>query len=257
METNKRVLAETSPDLFSDQTPKKPIYTKMADSFSWEIFDKKLNDALASQLENVVRKEDLAFISSEIQLLRSENARLQKELSDMKFRMEQVDKSSRRFNVVVRGLKSKFVAQAQDEFNQICLDKLKTNVNVVEARQIASGKAFLFTLNSALEVNNVMNCRRSLFGTHIFIDKDCTNEERNKQYLIRQIGKNVKKVDTKAKVRYGGTRIYVNDRPFTAGCNQIVASCSMDADFLSGLLEKANFVCEIIVKNQRYVQNPN
>ena len=153
--------------------------TPTTDCFSWEIFDRKLNDALEINLVNVVRKEDLAAISLELQQLRSDNTRLQKELSEMKFRLEQVDKSSRRNNVVVRGLASRFVSQAVVEFNKLCSDKLRTNVNVVKASQISSGRAFLFTLNSALEVNKIMESRRSLFGTSIYIDKDCTTDERN------------------------------------------------------------------------------
>ena len=120
----------------------------------------------------------------------------------------------------------------------------------MESRQIASGKAFLFTLNSGLEVNIIMSNRRSLIGTNIFIDKDCTAEERNKQYLIRQIGKNVKKSCSNAKVRYGGPRIYINDKPYTAENNQIVASSSVDAEYLSTLLDKAQFVCKVVVKKQ-------
>lgn len=294
MDAPKRSLQQTSPDIFAENTPKKhSAFNKMIRSddnaattsataaitsasnnssattaaiptannnynmncFSWDVFDAKLNNALDSKLENVVRKEDIAPISAEIQQLRLENTRLQKEVQIMKSRLESVDKSSRRNNIVLSGLTSEFVPQALTDFKKLCTDTLKIAVNVVEARKIASGKSFVFTLNSPLEVNSILTKRRLLFGTSVFIDKDYTADERNKRYFLRQIGKNVKLADKHIKVRYGDHRIFVADKPFTSNGDHIVAGSKADAEFLSNLLSKVNYVCNIIVRDSHKPAN--
>lgn len=280
MDASKRSLEQTSPDLIFDNTPKKRTASNNMfrndesattssnaaaltnnnttattaamppanmNCFSWDVFDEKLNKALDSKLENVVRKDDLAPISTEIQQLRSENTRLQKELQNMKGRLESVDKAFRRNNIVISGLTSEFVPQALNEFKKICADPLKVSVNVVEARKI--GKSFILTLNSALEVNSILAKRRFLVGSSIFIDKDYTAVERNKRYFLRQIGKNVKLADKNIKVRYGDQRIYVADKPFASNEDKVIARNKEDAEFLRKILFKVNYECNIVVRD--------
>lgn len=288
MDAPKRNLQQTSPDIFDDNTPKKhSAHTKMAhntektdytsvlanvtmaggndiarptptatppttvDCFSWAVFDLKLNNALDAKLETVVKKDDIASIATEIQQLRNDNTRLQNELQIMKSRLEQVDKASRRNNIVISGLGSKSVPQALGDFKKICNTTLKTDVNVVEARKIAAGKSFLFTLNSATEVNAVLSARRFLVGSKIYIDKDYTADVRNKRYFLRQIGTNVKKVNKHIKVRYGDYRIFIDDKPFSFTGEKIIAVNNSDAEFLKNLMSKANYECNIEVKDSQ------
>lgn len=292
METPKRNLQQTSPDIFVENTPKKPTTRPtmsatntapanvgvntvstaaavnfvaagattltaaattappVADCFSWE----KLSDVLDAKLENVVKKDDLASVSNEVRDLRCQNNRLQQELQTMKSRLEQVDKASRRNNVVVSGLKSKFVQHALKEFDDICASTLRVAVNVVEARKIASGKSFLLSLNSAKEVNEVLSARKNLTGSNIYIDKDYTMDERSKRYFLRQVGKNAKNADRQIKIRYGDSRLYVDDKPFYCADEKIIAANKADAEFLRKLLSKANYACDIEVKE---VTKPN
>lgn len=221
--------------------------------FSWDVFDEKLNKALDSKLENVVRKDDLAPISTEIQHLRLENTRLQNELQNMKSRLESVDKASRRNNIVLSGLTSINVSQALDEFKKMCTNTLKVSVNVVEARKI--GKSFLLTLNSPLEVNSILSKRRFLIGTSVFIDKDFTADVRNKRFVLRQLGRNVKLSDKNIKIRYGDHRIFIADKPFSCNGDKIIAVNNADAEFLKKLLSKSNYECNIEVNDYKKHNN--
>lgn len=289
MDAQKRNFEQTSPDGFVDNTPKKhylcnskmihntlaatnssvsnikaaaqneyqpPPAAPVADCFSWAMFDMKLNSALDAKLECVVKKEDLVPISTEIQQLRNENNRLQKELQVVKSRLEIVDKASRRNNIVVSGFKSSFVPEILNEFKEICATTLKVSVNIVEARRIASGKSLLLVLNSPLEVNDIIAVRRRLAGTNIYIDKDFTAEERSNRYFLRQIGKSVKKADKHAKVRQGDHRVFINDKPFSCVGEKIIASNKSDAESLRKLLSTVNFECVIDVKPQHYSTVP-
>lgn len=279
MDAQKRNLLQTSPDIFIVSTPKKQHKmncnkvvntgvsvaasnnnttpsTTNGDCFSWAVFDSKLNAALDNKLENVVKKEDLSPITADIQLLREENIRLQKELEMMKNRLEQVDKTGRRNNIVVSGLASKFVPQALEEFKKLCELKLKVSVNVVEVRRIASGKSFLLTLNSIMEVNAILSSRRLLIGSNIFIDRDYTFDERNKRYLLRQLGKTVKNADKNMKIRYGDYSIFINDKPYTYDGDKIIAANKSDAEMLKNVLAKVGFVCTINVKGHTPVNIP-
>lgn len=260
MDSQKRNLLQTSPDIFSSTTPSKHVKMNVStnnngvptassgDCFSWAMFDIKLNTALDNKLENVVKKDDLAAITTDIHQLRDENIRLQNELKIMKNRLEQVDKAGRRNNIVVSGLGSRFVPQALDEFKKLCELTLKVNVNVVEVRRIGSGRSFLLTLNSILEVNSILSSRRLLVGSNIYIDKDYTFDDRNKRFLLRQLGKQVKNADKFIKIRYGDYRIFINDKPYSYDGDKITAVCKSDADFLKTILSKVNFVGSIDVK---------
>lgn len=281
MDRHKRTLEQTSPDLNKANTPKKILIKRnittnktsktnsesnyivnfrknntafstmaAADCFSWSIFDQKLNTALDEKLKSVVKKEDLAPISAEIQQLRSENTRLQKEIQTMKNRLEAVDKASRRNNVVVSGLKANNVSDALTEFKDMCNYTLKTNVNVVDVHKIANGKSFIFLLGSPMEAKAITAQKRLLVGSKIYIDKDYTADERSKKYFLRQIGKNAKIANNCVKVRHGDHRVFINDKPFSWAGGKIIAANNLDAIFLRDLLFKANFECEIGVKSQ-------
>ena len=191
METAKRSLEETSPE--TNISAKRPIKmingssgasgsassgaknSSTADCFSWDMFDKKLSTALDSaldkKLDNVVKKDDIAPITGELKQLRLENTFLKNEVKTLRNRLEFIDRSARKNNIVLSGISSNNIPQALEEFKKICQHHLKVEVNVVEARKLNSGKSFLLTLNSALEVNSVMANKKSLMGKKSILTK--------------------------------------------------------------------------------------
>lgn len=277
MDATKRSLQKISADYFLENTPKKhSTVNKMdsqtsavvgnnilpggstivsSDSFSWAVFDQKLNNALDVKLESVVKKEDIAHFSQEIEQLRCENKQLRNDLLIMKNKLEQVDKSSRRNNIVVRGLTGNTVASAVKDFKVLCDTTLKAAANVMEARKIANGKSFLLTLNSALEVRSVLSSRGSLAGSNIFIDKDYTEHARSIRYFLRQIGRSAKNVNKRLTIRYGDLSIIIDDKSFYCADNTIFARNIADAEYLRDLMGKAKFQCNIEVKETQHNSN--
>lgn len=227
--------------------PGTTLPTTTADCFSWSMFDMKLNNVLDAKLVNIVKKDDIAPITYEIQQLRKENIDLKNEVHALKGRMEQIDKACRRNNIVLSGVPCNNVSQALAEFNRLCNQTLKVAVNVVVIRKLNSGKSFLLTLNSAMEVNAVLSNRRNLSGSNIYIDKDYTTDVRNKRFFLRQFGRNIKKADNTLKVRFGDYRIFINDKPFTCSGEHILAFNKADAVFLQNLVDKASLNFTIVV----------
>lgn len=227
--------------------PLTALVSDMSDSFSWAMFDAKLNTALDIKLQDVAKKSDLQSICVEIQQLREENAHLKEDLKLMKSRLEHVEQYSKRSNIVVTGLNANLVKPAIVEFEQLNSTILKTSINVTDVRRLPTGNGFVFSLNSALEADAVIAARAKLKGSSIFIQKDSTAEERHKMYNLRQLGKNIRKIDGSLKIRHGHSRIYINDKMFTWANGNAITSKAADADFLRRLVAKANYNCNVIV----------
>lgn len=224
--------------------------THSCDIFSWDVFELKLGNMLDKKLEDVAKKDDLTPLRLEIEQLRNENVRLKEELDVMNNKLEHVDRISRRSNIIVSGLQSTNTRQATDDFNSICSRTLQTNGHVVESRQIKTkdGFSFVFTMESPLQVNNIIAVKKRLDGSAIYIQKDYTSGERQMRYNLRLLGKSIIKLDKKIKVRYGETSIYINDKVFSWRNGFYEAKQNKDADFLRGLMKKLNIECNVTVK---------
>ncbi|XP_075147366.1 uncharacterized protein LOC142221496 [Haematobia irritans] len=110
-------------------------------------------------------------------------------------------------------------------------------------------------MNSRLEANNIYHNRRLLSGTNIFVDKDYPVEARNKRFILRQIGNEVKKANSLLKVGIGDSRIFIDNKPFSYMDNKIVANTNNDADFLKKILLYTSY--EIVVKEPRHKNAAN
>ena len=216
----------------------------------WSTFGAKLSSILDAKLDSVAKKDDLNVLYGEIQSLREENLVLKNESQQMKNRMEYIEQASKRCNLVVNGLSANSPHHAKEEFSKLCHTVLKSEVNVTSVRKLAAGKSYVFCLNSAMEVENVMMKRRLLKGSNVYIHKDSTADERTKMYNLRILEKNVRKADQNIKIRQGFARIFIDDKPFLWIDGKYAAAKQCDADFLRSLLQRANFDAEVIVKLQ-------
>jgi len=199
--SSKRSHKQTSPELNAEIQVKKHLSTtalpqkhnssviEMSDKFSWSTFDAKLNKALDEKLQAVAKKEDITAITTELQSLRDENAELKAEIQTLKNKLEQVDKVSRRPNLVVRGLKSQTTKEAATEFAAICNDKLNIVASIATTTKVRAGDAYVFTFDTARDSDCVLAARRKLGNTNIFINRDLTDAEREKGYKLRLIAR--------------------------------------------------------------------
>lgn len=259
--TKKRLLQQTSPESYTANSPKKSFTgencslgalansSNMADVFSWTVFDQKLNSALDAKLQDVAKKEDLASLQAKMQELSSENAQLKETVQRLQNRLEQVDRSSRRGRLLIRGLYSKEVKSAIDEFVKLCSNNLKLTVGVTDIMKLPAGNGFVVALESSYQYYAVLSARKLLKGSTIYIEKDFTLEERDKRYNLRQASKKLLPVEKEVKVRLGDFVLYVNDKPFSWMGGKMMASNVADAQFLKQLFVKCHYNCEVAVKD--------
>lgn len=233
--------------VLSSCVPASDMSSSSSDKFSWAMFDAKLNSALDAKLQDVAKKSDLQSICADIQQLREENVQLKEDLKLMKSRLEYVEQFSKRSSIVVTGLDGNMVKPAIEQFAKLSTTVLKTSVNVTDVRRLPTGKGFVFTLNSAMEADAVIAARAKLKGSSIFIQKDSTADERHKMYNLRQLGRNIRRIDGSLKIRHGHSRIYINDKMFTWLNGSVVATKAPDAEFLHRLILNAKYDCRVVV----------
>lgn len=265
----KRTLKQLSPVLESLTPAKKhtslsavnhssgTVASKMTDTFTWAVFDAKLNQALDIKLQNVARKEDISAISLELQSLREENAELKNEVSCLKRKLEQVDKASRRANVVVRGLKSQTPREASVEFAEICQKTLKATASIATTTRVRTGNGFVFALDTARDTDSILAARTKLKNTGIFINRDLTDSEREKSYKLRQIAKQLLNYDNRLKIRTTDFSIFVNNIHVTYQDNKIYTNNNNDAAFINHLFINAKLEYTVAVKKKKNFVEPS
>lgn len=259
---NKRTLSQTSPEL-SQSSSKKASHLQseaqpeqlldMADSdieldsaFSWRRFCRILD----KKLENVARKADLDVVQQEVIKLRSENSKLNEEITLLKNRMETMERNSRRGRIIVRGLQSTNVDKAADEFSKLCLNLLKIRTKVIDIVKLNNKNSFAITIESASQTFSILSQKNKLKNSAVYMDQDLTLNERNARYKLRVLGRDLKPFPD-IKVRLGGPNIYIDDIKYTWSDDKIVAVNEEDAEALQIKLKNAKLQYSIAVKPQR------
>jgi len=230
--------------------PKTSVSTNMElkdDAFSW----KTLCDLLDAKLHNVAKKDDLAALQTEIQQLRNENLVLKSAVLTLERKLESVDKSSRRTNVIVNGLKSQSSSDASTEFEGICRAKLKTTTKIATVRKMRNGRGFIFGFDSVRDTEAIIAARKALKGTKIFINRDLTENERQTRVKLANIAKTLEETDNQLKVRYTDFSVFVNDIHLSMHNNKMQVNDTKDAEFLKNIFEKANLAIEIVATGKK------
>lgn len=182
--SHKRNHSETSPEQALQQENKIGYFavvetnkqtTNMGDAFSWEMFETKME----KMLENVARKEDIQILKQELTSLKNENIELRRELNDIKNKLQIIDQKQRRNNIVVSGLKSKNNLDAKKNLLELCSKVLNNTPLIVRTVEIKSNSDYLFELETAGQVNNILYSSGKLRGSGVFIQRDYTAAERS------------------------------------------------------------------------------
>lgn len=239
---NKRYHCELSPGEADQQDIKKYLPSsdqnqssdKMGDTFSWEIFDRKME----KMMENVAKKEDIFLLNEEIAKLKSENNQLQRELGAIKNKLQFFDQRSRCNNIIVCGLKANSNLEAKQTMLDLCAKVLKTNAIIVRCIEIKPKSEYLFELDSASQVCNILYNSGKLRGSGIFVQRDYTETERNQRFNLRQVKRGIQKSHKDVSCRFKDTILYVNNRPFKWYDSSIIVNTEEDKRFLVKLLGK-------------------
>ena len=235
------------------QTEKKMENENTAgDVFSWA----QLKNVLDETLEDVARKSDLAGMKKELEEVKEENLLLKKEIKQLNSRIELIDRKTRTTNVVVNGLNSTNALSAKDEFQQLCTDVLKVNLQVGNTSML-SKKSFMFNVDSSVSVQKILAAKNKLRGRNEFIQKDYTQQEQHVRYNLRQIAKAIRTKNRSINIKHGEFNIYVDNKKYGWFNNNIIAYSDKDSDFLKNLLIDSNCNYKIIVKDSQTVRQSN
>ena len=250
----KRTL-ETSPtdNLFSQnskkhQTSKKMSQNDESDVFSWTKMKNVLEDTLEEKLIDVVRKEDLNSIKKELEDVKNENLQLKKELKKLNTRIELIDRKTRSTNVVVNGLKASNSQAAKEEFQKLCTDILKVDIDVGNTSML-SKTSFIFNINSNTAVNKVLNAKGNLKGRNEFIQKDYTPQEQHVRYHLRQLTKIIRNKNRTISIKQAEFNVYIDNKKFGWFNDNIIAYSENDSDFLCNILKDTGFIFNIVVRD--------
>jgi len=223
-----------------------PIEDSDGDVFSWQT----LSTILDTKLKDVARKSDLNLLQDEVKKLRSENCKLKEELSELKNRMELVERISRRGRLIVRGLTSTKGEKAVDEFEKICRDLLKIRTKVVDIVKINNKNTYAISLESPNQTSSILTQKNKLKDTAVYIDQDLTTNERNARYKLRVLARQLKPF-TDIKVRLGSAYIYIDDTKYYWADDKIFAANTHDAQELHDKLLYAKLEYTIAVTPNR------
>lgn len=175
----------------------------------------------------------------------------------MKNKVEQMDKRSRRTNIILSGLKTNNYQEANEKFNDLCIRVLNVKAAVVRIIKLKTKDEFLVELESAVQANNILIHSGKLKDTGIFIQRDFTTEERDQRYHLRQLKKAIRTTDKTITSKFKDTTLFVNEKPFRWSNHGVIAASETDKIFLSNLLAKTNFSCTIFIHNQQRRQQHN
>lgn len=206
----------------------------------------EVNDLLNDKLSALATKDDVETLKANIEKIHRENTELRNEIqelkvknSNMQTKIEQMDKLSRRFNIVVSGLKCEDYTKAKTMFTELCARVLSLQVNVNKVIKLKMANDFIMELDSAKQVNDILFNSGKLKHTGVYVQRDLTAEERSQKYHLRQLKKSLQTYDQRLEFHFKGTTLYINNKPFRWQNENIVAYNPEDEMFIKKLVSES------------------
>lgn len=171
--------------------------------------------------EDLQRKDEIAAqMMQEIKQLRldskkhqenwdKERTRIDDKINKLEMLTEKNEKEKRKLNVVIKGL-SPTQLQQQSELEKLFHEKMgieyKIKKTAVIGREV--GKQILLgQMNNWEDKVEIMNKKKNLIGTNIYIENDLTTEERRIQTEIRAVGREERGKGKTVKIGYQKLKI--------------------------------------------------
>lgn len=175
---------------------------------------KKMNDS-ENRLKSVMEKS-LSEISEKVKQVEEENVALKKENQDIKWRLRNIERESKRNNVVFSGLTFENPRDGYEELDKIVERATKGRAKVSGIRIIntkAQGKKIVARCNTFEEKITILQSKKEMKsmerGTPVYVDDDLPKEDRETQAKIRNEAK--KRRDEGSQVKVAGTRMKIDN----------------------------------------------
>lgn len=222
------------------------------DVFSWAKFENKMSKLL----ENVARKKDVLELQQTVAEVKNENKQLRQEVDNLKAKFEQLDKNSRRRNLIFCGINCVNTTMTKTEIANICNKVLKVEVSMVRIVTIKHNSDFLVELETVKQAVNILSNSAKLKNSGIYVQKDYTAEERNKRFHLRQLKNYLKRVSKDTKCMFKNTSLIIDDKRYEWCNGNIVAQNEVDKQSIMLLLvNNANY--NVVVKKTRSATTSN
>ena len=139
--------------------------------------------------------------------LLKENIQIRKELDDYKHVAEQMEKETKKCNVVISGLVNKESEEKSitNRVQEILVTQLEIDVTINKAFSLSANACLVQLKNiedKELVMRNKHKLRNMKGNTKIYINEDLTKHERMKQAEIRKVAKSMMEEGKKIKIGY-------------------------------------------------------
>lgn len=133
-----------------------------------------------------------------------EKQKLLKRIDKLEQKMEKCDQDKRKYNIIIKG-EGMVENGNRESFKSFLKERLNIEVDVANVHYKANTpqwKTVLVELTNWKQKSEIMQNKRKLKGSKIYIEHDLTLEERRIQKEIRRIGKCEKEKGKKVKISY-------------------------------------------------------
>lgn len=205
-----------------------------------------LEGKLDEKLKNIATKDDIASVHESIKAVKKENDELRNEINQLKEsqkrlikKIEDLDKASRRANIVVSGIEGGDIRDIQTEVSTLFQNVLKTQVQVNGIKKLnRSGKMCTVELESIKAVNEVLSKSKLLHTSGVYLQRDYTADECNQRFNLRRLKKILsKKRDVKTQIK--GTNLIIDNKIFKwQSEGTVTTKLEKDATFLNNMLNE-------------------
>lgn len=245
---SKRLLNETSPEMGPGMDSKKKKNTDFDMDTMLAKFEVMLDQKLDDKLKNVATKADIEEFQNEIKVLKHQNEEMRNEIKVLqesekvlRDRLEHIEKHQRRNNILVTGLNGNNIDEIRETFREICEKVLKVDIKMGSISKINKPgftNKCVIELASPVEVGLVLKNGKLLRNTKVFVQKDLTKQERNRNYFLRRIKKVVQIQDGNCKVV--GTTLFAGGKKYKwSDAGHITAENEADSNLLKDMLLRA------------------
>lgn len=193
-------------------------------------------------------------IQENLNEIKRENEVLKPEINHLKSRMESMEKSYRRKNVIFSGINCSNISAAKSKIMSICTSDLKVTVFIVRIIPLRKNSDYLVELETTQQAIDIFSNSGKLKNTGIWVQYDYTPEERTQRYKLRQLKRDIQKVDKVPNIKFKNTSLIINEFRYFWCNGNIMAQNDGEVQKLVDLLAKCNITTYNVVTRKQSVQ---
>lgn len=171
--------------------------------------------------------------------------------------MEIMEKSYRRKNVIFSEIDCSNVSAAKSKIMSICTSNLKVFVFIVRIAMLKKNSDFLVEFETTQQAIDIFNNSEKLKNSGIWVQHDYTPDERTQRYKLRQLKREIQKVDVVSIIKFKNTALMINEIRYNWSNGNIMAQNDNEMKELVDLLAKCDITTYNVVSRQQSPQQNN